>query len=79
MAAALARINSLQEAYDHEIAAATTPAAKERVTKETDDAINAAITKEGLSVDEYESVIELAQNDPDVRERILQRIVPPAK
>ena len=28
----------------------------------------------GLSVEEYDSILEVAQNDPDVREKIRQRI-----
>ena len=31
---------------------------------------------QGLSVEEYDSILEVAQNDPDVREKIRQRIRP---
>jgi len=34
------------------------------------------IGDQGLSVEEYESILEVAQNDPDVREKIRQRIRP---
>jgi len=34
---------------------------------------------QGLSVEEYDSILEVAQNDPDVREKIRQRIRPSAQ
>ena len=38
-----------------------------------------AVTDRGLSVEEYTSILEVAGNDPDVRQKIIQRIHPPAK
>jgi hypothetical protein len=32
------------------------------------------VTDQGLSVMEYDSILEVAQNDPEVREKIGQRI-----
>jgi uncharacterized protein DUF4168 len=46
------------------------------------EAVNAlakAVTDQGLSVEEYDSILEVAQNDPDVREKIRQRIRPSAQ
>jgi hypothetical protein len=37
------------------------------------------IGNQGLSVEEYDSILEVAQNDPDVREKIRQRIRPSAQ
>ena len=37
------------------------------------------VTDQGLSVEEYDSILEVAQNDPDVREKIRQRIRPSAQ
>ena len=34
---------------------------------------------QGLSLEEYDSILEVAQNDPEVREKIRQRIRPSAK
>ena len=34
---------------------------------------------QGLSLEEYDSIPEVAQNDPEVREKIRQRIRPSAK
>ena len=39
-------------------------------------AMSKAVTEEGLSVEEYDSILEVAQNDPGVREKIRQRIRP---
>ena len=33
-----------------------------------------AVTDQGLSLKEYDSILEVAQNDPEVREKISQRI-----
>ena len=44
-----------------------------------DEALSAmrnAVTDQGLSVEEYDSILTVAQNDPGVREKIRQRIRP---
>jgi hypothetical protein len=33
-----------------------------------------AVTDRGLSVDEYNSILEVAENDSDVRQKLLQRV-----
>ena len=38
-----------------------------------------AVTDQGLSVQEYTSILVVAQNDPEVREKIVQRIRPSDK
>jgi len=43
------------------------------------NALAKAITDQGLSVEEYDSILEVAQNDPEVREKIRQRIRPSAR
>lgn len=78
-AAALPYVANLQQKYGQQIAAATKPTAKERLTKEGSDAIEKAITKEGLSVNEFNAIIELAENDPGLREKLLRRAGPPIK
>jgi hypothetical protein len=49
------------------------------IADEGNTALAKAITEQGLSLDEYSSILVVAQNDPVVREKILQRIKPPAK
>jgi hypothetical protein len=34
------------------------------------------VTDQGLSIDEYADIMEVAQNDPGVRQKILQRVGP---
>jgi hypothetical protein len=55
------------------------PADKERILYEAVNALAKAVTDSGLSVEEYVSFQVVAQNDPDVREKIRQRIRPSAQ
>jgi len=77
-AAAIKRVASLKQDYQQRIAAAV-PSDKERIANEAINALAKAITDQGLSVEEYDSILEVAQNDPEVREKIRQRIRPSAK
>jgi hypothetical protein len=38
-----------------------------------------AVTDQGLSVDEYSTILQVAQNDPQVRDKLLQRLRPDSK
>ena len=77
-AAAIEREASLKQDYQQRIAAAA-PADNERILNEAVNALAKAVTDQGLSVKEYDSILEVAQNDPDVREKIRQRIRPSAQ
>jgi predicted TIM-barrel fold metal-dependent hydrolase len=77
-AAAIERVASLKQDYQQRIAAAA-PADKERILNEAVNALEKAVTDQGLSVEEYDTILEVAQNDPDVREKIRQRIRPSAQ
>jgi Domain of unknown function (DUF4168) len=77
-AAAIERVASLRQDYQQRITAAA-PSDKERLLSEALNALAKAVTDQGLSLEEYGSILEVAQNDPDVREKILQRIRPSAK
>jgi hypothetical protein len=77
-AAAIERVASLKQDYQQRIAAAA-PSDKERIANEAINALAKAVTDQGLSVEEYDSILEVAQNDPDVREKIRQRIRPSAQ
>ena len=55
------------------------PSDKERIANEAINALAKAVTDQGLSLEEYDSILEVAQNDPEVREKIRQRIRPSAK
>jgi len=77
-AAAIEQVASLKQDYQQRIAAAA-PSDKERILNEAINALAKAVTDQGLSVDEYDSILQVAQNDPDIREKIRQRIRPSAK
>ena len=72
-AAAIGRVTSIRQSYEPKIAAAP-PADKQHVTEEANDAMKKAVVDQGLSVDEYNSIIRTAQNDPSVRQKLTQRI-----
>jgi hypothetical protein len=72
-AAAIERVAILKQDYQQRIAAAA-PTDKERVLNEAVGALKKAVNDQGLSIEEYDSILEVAQNDPDVREKIRQRI-----
>jgi hypothetical protein len=78
-AAALGRVASLKQDYEQKLAAAPASPDKERIVAEANDALAKAVTDQGLSVEEYHSIMEVAQNNLDVREKILQRLRPPAQ
>ena len=71
-AAAIKQVSSIQQSYQRKIEAA--PSDKQRLTIEANDAMAKAVTDQGLSVDEYNSIIGTAQNDPAVREKLSQRM-----
>jgi hypothetical protein len=77
-AAAVKQVASVKENYQGQIEAAT-PSDRPRIAAEAKTALEEAVTKQGLSVDEYNSILTVAQNDSDVREKILQRVRPPAQ
>jgi hypothetical protein len=75
-AAALEPVASVMEDYQQRIKAAD-PSDRNRIAEEGHNAMVKAVTDRGLSVNEYTSILDLAENDPDVREKLLQRIHPP--
>jgi Domain of unknown function (DUF4168) len=77
-AAAALRVATLKQDYQQRIAAAA-PSEKERIAEEAIGALSKAVTDQGLSVDEYTSILEVAQANPEVREKIRQRIRPSDK
>jgi Domain of unknown function (DUF4168) len=72
-AAAILQVATLKQDYQKRIAAAP-PAEQERIAQEAINALAKAVTDQGLSVDEYTSILEVAQANPEVREKIRQRL-----
>ena len=74
-AVALGEVTSIRQSYERKIAEAPQPD-KQRVTEEANNALKKAVTDQGLSVDEYNTILRTAQNDPTVRQKLAQRIPP---
>lgn len=75
-AAAIRRVAHLKEDYQQRLAETPEPE-RERVVQEANDALEKAVTDQGLSLDEYTSILSVARTDPGVRERILERLQSP--
>src|SRR5262249_62053734 len=76
VAAAIQRVASLQKDYRQRVAEAEAPADKERIVAEANNELTKAVTEQGLSVEEYASILDAARDNPEVRGKILQRIQP---
>jgi len=72
-AAAIGQVTSIRQSYEQKIAKAP-PSDKQRITDEANGALEKAVTDQGLSVDEYNTIIRTAQNDPAVRQKLTERI-----
>ena len=77
-AAAIQRVTSLKQDYQQRITTAA-PADKERIVNEANSALEKAVTDQGLSVEEYNTILKVAGNDPGVREKIRQRMGAPTE
>jgi uncharacterized protein DUF4168 len=75
-AAAMAHVNSLHKSYQEKITQAP-PEKQDSVIAEANNALQKAVTDQGLSVDEYNTIIKTAQNDPAVRDKLVQRLAAP--
>lgn len=75
-AAAIARVAFLRQNYERQLAQAD-PADRPEIANQAQGALTQAVKDQGLSVDEYNSIVERAQADPTVRQKILDRLRPP--
>jgi Domain of unknown function (DUF4168) len=64
-AAALDDVATLQKDYRQRIAEAEAPAEKERLVAEANNELTKAVTEQGLSVEEYSSILDAARDDPE--------------
>ena len=65
----------MKQNYQQRIAAAPS-SDTERIAEEWMQELAKAVSEQGLSVEEYTTILEVAQNDPDVLEKLKQRIRP---
>jgi hypothetical protein len=72
-AVAIGQVTTIRQSYERKISEAP-PSDKQRITQEENTALEKAVTDQGLSVDEYNTIIRTAQNDPAVRQKLSQRI-----
>ena len=72
-AAAVKRVSAVKETYDQKMAKASA-AEKQRLVGEATQAMTKAVTDQGLSIEEYSAIIQVAQNDPVVRDKLIQRL-----
>jgi hypothetical protein len=72
-AAAVKSVSIIKQDYQQRIAQASDND-KSRLADEGKQALTKAVTDQGLSVAEYTAIMQVAQNDPAVREKILQRL-----
>jgi hypothetical protein len=76
-AAAMQRVASLKRDYLQQLEAAS-PDDQPRIAGEAGNALEKAVTDEGLSVEEYTTILEMAQANPQVRQKIIERMQAPA-
>lgn len=71
---AIKRVEELRNNYRQRIAEA--PAEKEHIVAEAENELTKAVTEQGLSVEEYAAILDAARDDPEIRSKILRRILP---
>jgi hypothetical protein len=72
-AAVLTRVASIQQDYEKRVTTASAND-KKRLTQEANVAMMKAVTDQGMSVDEYNGIIDTAQKVPAVRQKLEQRL-----
>jgi hypothetical protein len=68
------RVSILEQTYRQRIATAATPSDQERIKAAANNAVTKAVADQGLSVEEYNSIVEVALNDPEVRAKVLEHL-----
>ena len=72
-AAAVKRVSAIRDTFEQKLAQAPIDQ-KKRLADEADNAMAKAVTEQGLSIEEYSTILQVAQNDPVVRDKLLQRL-----
>jgi predicted ATPase with chaperone activity len=72
-AAAVKKVSVIKNKYDQQLAQAPV-AEKKRLEDEAGDAMVKAVTDQGLSIEEYTAILKVAQKDPVVHDKLLQRM-----
>lgn len=77
-AAAIKSLHDVRSNYAQKLATAK-PEEQDQIAGEANAAMQKAVTDQGLSVEEYNAIVRRAQNDPNVRAQIAQRLGVPEK
>ena len=72
-AAAIQQVTTIRNDYAGKLSGASGDE-QDKIAEEAHAAMQKAVTDQGLSVDEYNSIVQLAQNNPSVRDQIMKRL-----
>jgi GTP1/Obg family GTP-binding protein len=69
--AALRQVAQIEQTYSQRLQSANTAVQKQDISQQASDAAVTAITQQGLTIDQYNQVIQAAQSDPALKQRVL--------
>ena len=72
-AIAMGQVMNIRQTYNQKLTQAK-PEDRGRISDESQAAMQKAVTDQGLSVDQYNAILQEAQNDPNVREKLMSRL-----
>lgn len=72
-AVAMGKVMNIRQTYNQKLTQAK-PEDRGRIADESQAAMQKAVTDQGLSVDQYNAILQEAQNDPNVREKLMSRL-----
>ena len=67
------KVMSIRQTYNQRMDQAK-PEDRGRIAEEGQTAMKQAVADQGLSVQQYNAILQLAQNDPDVRAKLMSRV-----
>lgn len=70
---AMGKVMNIRQTYNQKLTQAK-PEDRGRIADESQAAMQKAVTDQGLSVDQYNAILQEAQNDPNVREKLMSRL-----
>ncbi len=72
-AVAMQKVMTIRQSYSQQLTQAK-PEDRGRIADESQTAMKKAVTDSGLSVDQYNAILQQAQNDPNMREKLISRL-----
>jgi GTP1/Obg family GTP-binding protein len=67
----LRQVAQIKQTYSERLQTAKTPEQQQDISKQANGAAVTAITQQGLTLDQYKKVLEAAQSDPALKQRLL--------